>query len=134
MRYIMESTDSNADSTLNVSSADVSMYIMLFSPVRTITTDDGVARQGKARKALSDTVTTSRTSGSVRTGKFCGHFGGDSATRSQVRLVSDEHGDDVWTCVLAQLFNPGLDVAKRRGLGHVVQQQHAKSSAVESER
>jgi hypothetical protein len=52
--------------------------------------------------------------------------------RSQVRLVSDEHGDDVWACVLAQLFDPGLEVVKGRGFGHVIQQQHAKSSAIES--
>ena len=133
MRYITESTDSNADTTPNVSSADVSMYIMLFSPV---TNGNDKRRRGKApqKLSLSDNVAAKGKSGSERTGKFRGHLSGDGATRSQVRLVSDEHGDYVWACVLAQLFDPGLEVVKGRGLGHVVQQQHAKSSAIEPER
>ena len=136
MLYITESTDSNADSTLDVSSAEVSMYIMPFSAVRAITTAraKGKASQG-ARKALTQRRCYCRVEcqGQKRTGKGRGHFGGDGAKRSQVRLVSDEHGDDVWVCVLAQLFDPGFDVAEGRGLCDVVQQQRAKSSAVESE-
>ena len=27
-------------------------------------------------------------------------------------IVSNEHGNDVWVCVLTQLFNPCLDVAE----------------------
>ena len=53
-------------------------------------------------------------SGSKRTGKGFGHFCGDDPEPGEVRLVSDEHGDDVWVRVPAQLFDPSFDVAEGR--------------------
>jgi len=44
MRYISERTESNADSTLDVSSADVSMYIMPFSMAKSAAIWAGTTR------------------------------------------------------------------------------------------
>jgi hypothetical protein len=43
----------------------------------------------------------------------CGLFSGESLERVEVRLISNQHGNDMWTCVLAHLFDPGFDVAKK---------------------
>jgi hypothetical protein len=58
--------------------------------------------------------------GQERTCKRLGHFCGDEAESVEVCLVSDENDDDVWARVLAQLFDPCLKVAERRGLCDVV--------------
>jgi len=47
-----------------------------------------------------------------RTGKGFGHFHGDDPEPGEVRLVSDEHGDDAWVRMLPQLFDPPFDVAE----------------------
>jgi hypothetical protein len=115
MLYITERTDLNAVSTLDMLSAEVSIYIMPLFTVRTIV--------WQSPQALSGAVQPENVK-SERTGKLRGYFGGDNAaTRkcSEVCLISDEHGDDMWACVMAQLFDPGLDVAKGRGLCDVIQ-------------
>ena len=75
---------------------------------------------GKAREpALSNAIQGSESE--TLTGKFRGYFGGNDPKSSKVGFVPNEHGDDVWARVLAQLFYPGLDVAEGRGLCHVIQ-------------
>ena len=46
------------------------------------------------------------------TGKGFGHFHGDDPEPGEVRLVSDEYGDDAWVRMLAQLFDAPFDVAE----------------------
>jgi hypothetical protein len=96
-------TFSNAASTLDVLDADVSMYIIPFS-----------AKQDKVASAHSQWRRFAKEleQGWKRTGKGFGHFGRDDTEPVKIRLVSDEHGDDVRVRVLAQLFDPCLDVAE----------------------
>ena len=96
-------TFSNAASTLDVLDADVSIYIIPFS-----------AEQDKAACAHSQWRRFAKKSeqGWKRTSKGFGHFSRDDTDPVKIRLVSDEHGDDVWVRVIAQLFNPCLDVAE----------------------
>jgi hypothetical protein len=112
MLYITERTDSNADSTLDMSSAEVSVYIMPFSTVRMMV--------WQSPQALSDTVQPENVR-LGRTGKLRSHLGGDNAKCPEVCLIPHEHGDDMWACVLAQFFDPGLDVAKGQGVRDVIQ-------------
>jgi len=49
-----------------------------------------------------------------RTGKGFSHFHGDDPEAGEVRLVSDEHDDDVWVRMLAQLFDRSFDVVEGR--------------------
>ena len=74
---------------------------------------------------LSATLSRARENGqqqqrAERTGKLRSYFRRDNAKHSKVRLVPNDHGDNMWARVLAQLFDPGLEVAKGRGLCHVV--------------
>jgi hypothetical protein len=87
VRYISDRTDSNADSTLDVSSADVSMYIMSFSAVQ---------NELKATLFKSEEWSVSE-----RTGKLCSYLGGDAPKRFKVKFIPNEHGDDMRACVLA---------------------------------
>ena len=48
----------------------------------------------------------------MRTGKCCRLFSCDSAEGLQIGLVADKHGDDVWTRVIAQFFDPPLDTSE----------------------
>jgi hypothetical protein len=88
MRYISDRTDSNADSTLEVSSADVSMCIMPFSAVQ----NKGwrVSKQRRYSRVRSEC-----------TGKFCSYFGGYDAKCFKVRFIPNEHDDDMWARMLA---------------------------------
>jgi hypothetical protein len=110
MLYISVRSLSNAGSTLDASYADVSMYIIPF------------AAEHKKKKDSRRTFSAApfgihggremSEKGSKRTGKGFGHFCGDDPEPGEVRLVSDEHGDDVWVRVPAQLFDPSFDVAE----------------------
>ena len=79
------------------------MYIIPFS-----------AEQDKVASAQSQWRRFAKKSeqGWKRTSKGFGRFGRDDTEPVKIRLVSDEHGDDVRVRVLAQLFNPCLDVAE----------------------
>ena len=113
MLYITERTDSNAVSTLDMLSAEVSIYIMPFSTVRTMV--------WQSPQALSDAVQPENVR-SERTGKHPTATSVGTARKCpEVCLISDEHGDDMWACVMAQLFDPCLDVANGRGLCNVIQ-------------
>jgi hypothetical protein len=80
MRYIVERTNSNAESTLDMSSADVSKYIMPFSAVYLFIyykTNAMVRVTSPGRKAKSQSQRTQISAGrecqgSERTGKRCG--------------------------------------------------------------
>jgi hypothetical protein len=71
-----------------------------------------------AAHILSCPVSVHRRGGKSGVGRYkhtcerLGDFCGDYAERVEVRFVSDEDGDDVWVRVLAQLFDPCLDVAE----------------------
>jgi hypothetical protein len=95
MRHISDKTDPNADSTLDVSSADVSMYIMPFSAVQN--KRRCVARPTKSQPRYS----SQRMVRSKRTGKLLSYFGGDDAMCSKVGFIPNEHGDDMWARMLA---------------------------------
>jgi len=74
-----------------------------------------------AKQALSGRSSAREDDRSERTGKRRGHFDWDCTEHAEVGLVSDEQGDDLWACVFAQLFDPGLDVRKGRGFGDIIQ-------------
>lgn len=97
MRFISDRTDSNADSTLDVSSADVSMYIMPFSAAQ----NKRWRVSRKAARELSAILFKQRMVGSERTGKLRSYFCGDDAKCFKVRFIPNDHGDDMWARVLA---------------------------------
>jgi len=81
-------TFSNAASMLDALGADVSMYVIPFS-----------AKKGAAgahpQRGHFGFIATKSEEGWKRTSKRFGHFGRDDTEPVKVRLVSDEHDDDV---------------------------------------
>ena len=65
-----------------------------------------------------------------RTGEGLGLVGGHRPQVPQVRLVSDEHDDDVVVRVVPQLLQPPFHVLVGQVLGDVVHQQRPHRPAV----
>jgi hypothetical protein len=68
--------------------------------------------------------------GGQRTRKLGGILGRDGAQVPLIRLVADEHDDDVAIGVVAELLQPPCNVLERAALADVIDKQGADSAAV----